>query len=73
MKVSLICEECKQETLASDTTQNELHGFLVIDFFNKYFQFVCPKCGHINEMDMGNIQKKLDNITRLPNIGKSYF
>jgi len=73
MRASLICEKCKKETLSFEGMDNSLYGTLVIDFYNQYIQFVCPECGHINEMDMGNIQKSLDKRTKLPPIGRSNF
>ena len=64
LKVIQICEKCKKESLPSDGDGGEL----TINYLKKTFMFVCPKCGHTNVFDFGDIKKALGRHTKLPSI-----
>jgi predicted RNA-binding Zn-ribbon protein involved in translation (DUF1610 family) len=66
IKIIQICEKCSKECFSSDSG-----SVLEIDYRNKIFRFICPKCGHINIIDFGDIKSALDRKTKLPSIGFS--
>ena len=65
LTITQICAECKEQSLSSEAVSGEL----VIDFNTKTFLFVCPKCGHSNILDFGDIAAALNRRTKLPSIG----
>jgi len=69
LRIIQICEKCKVQNLSSE----DIGGELVIDFDRKIFLFLCPKCGHENVMDFGDIAKALARRTKLPLIKGSFF
>jgi predicted RNA-binding Zn-ribbon protein involved in translation (DUF1610 family) len=65
LRVIQICEKCNEQNLSSD----DIGGELIIDYYKKIFQFICPKCGNVNVFDFGDIKKALERRTKLPLIG----
>jgi Zn finger protein HypA/HybF involved in hydrogenase expression len=65
----LVCEKCKKETMSFDDGD----GILVINFDTASIDFFCPKCRKENKLNLGDIQKLLEQKTRLPGIKGSPF
>jgi len=64
MNFSIICGKCGEET----TPYSDVISCFEINFKEAILGFLCPHCGHKNEMNFGDIQKALDHKTRLPSI-----
>ena len=64
LKLQLVCSSCNEKSMAFDQGDSVLE----IDFSAQTIGFNCPKCGAINQMNLGKIESLLLQRTKLPSI-----
>ena len=67
IKIINTCEKCGKSSMPDEPSTLE------INFKAKIIAFLCPKCGHPNIMDFGDIKSALDRMTQLPRVGGANF
>lgn len=73
IKLTFICSNCKKETIPEMDNGEDFTGTATIDFDRMVIQFICPKCYHVNLLNLGDIQKALNQKTKLPRIGGTRY
>jgi hypothetical protein len=64
-KVMAVCRNCSKESAAYDDGES----VITFDFKHNLIGFYCPYCGYSNIMNLGDIEKALEQKTKLPKIG----
>lgn len=67
IKCECLCESCKEMIPAYQSDDGQIvPGTITLDFLNKRIVYLCPKCAHLNSMELGSIDAAVKKSKSLP-------